>query len=428
MHGDVPRAVRVVFSTSVYMPTSSSIIAGLDIGTSLIKVVIGERKQDGSVDIIGVGSSASRGLRKGVVVNIEGTVSAIARAVAQAETMAGCEVGGVLATISGSHLRSQNSHGIVAIKNQEVGALDIERVIDAAKAVAVPLDREILHVLPQEFVIDEQDGVRDPVGISGVRLEARVHIITGAIASAQNIVKCANRCGLTVQDIVAAPVASSRSALSQEEQELGVLLLDIGGGTCSVSIVHGGALKFTSVLAVGGNHITNDIAAGLRTPLVAAERIKCEYGTAISAGVSKADIIEVPSVGGRPPRVLSKLVLAEIIEPRVAEMFALIQREVIKAGCEDLLTSGVVVTGGTANLPGIAQVAEHVFNLPVRVGVPAQVGGLLDLIKGPEYSAAVGLVLHAATQTPLTRRTREVKKGVMGNTMRRVVGWFTEHF
>jgi cell division protein FtsA len=410
------------------MPTSSSIIAGLDIGTSLIKVVIGERKSDGTVDIIGVGSSASRGLRKGVVVNIEGTVSAIARAVAQAETMAGCEVSSVLASISGSHLRSQNSHGIVAIKSQEVSALDIERVIDAAKAVAVPLDREILHVLPQEFVVDEQDGVRDPVGISGVRLEARVHIITGAIASAQNIVKCANRCGLAVQDIVAAPVAAVRSALSQEEQELGVLLVDIGGGTCSVSVVHAGALKFTSVLAVGGNHVTNDIAAGLRTPLIAAERIKCEYGTVISAGASKADIIEVPSVGGRPPRVLSKLVLAEIIEPRVSEMFTLIHREIIKAGCEDLLTSGVVLTGGTANLPGIAQVAEQIFNLPVRVGTPTSVGGLVDLIKGPEYAAAVGLVLHAANQTPHARRTRDTQRGFVGNTMRRVVGWFTEHF
>jgi len=410
------------------MPTSSSIIAGLDIGTSSIKVVIGERKADGTVDVIGVGSSPSRGLRKGVVVNIEGTVSAIGRAVAQAETMAGCEVHSVLATISGSHLRSQNSHGIVAIKNQEVAAADIERVIDAAKAVAVPLDREILHVLPQEFVIDEQDGVRDPIGISGVRLEARVHIITGAIASAQNIVKCANRCGLTVQDIVAVPIASARSVLTQEEQELGVLLLDIGGGTCSLSVVHGGAIKFTSVLAVGGNHITNDIAAGLRTPLMAAERIKCEYGAAITAGVSKADIIEVPSVGGRPPRVLSKLLLAEIIEPRASEMFALIQREIIKAGCEDLLTSGVVITGGSANLPGITQVAEHIFNLPVRIGTPASVGGLLDLIKGPEYAAVVGLVLHGATQSQLSRRSDGARRGVVGNTVRRVVGWFTEHF
>jgi cell division protein FtsA len=410
------------------MPTPSSIIAGLDIGTSSIKVVIGERKADGAVDVIGVGAAPSRGLRKGVVVNIEGTVSAIGRAIAQAETMAGCEISSVLATISGSHLRSQNSHGIVAIKGQEVSAADIERVIDAAKAVAVPLDREILHVLPQEFVIDEQDGVRDPIGISGVRLEARVHIITGAIASAQNIVKCANRCGLAVHDIVATPIASGRSALSQEEQELGVLLLDIGGGTCSMSVVHGGAIKFTSVLAVGGNHITNDIAAGLRTPLMAAERIKCEYGTAITAGVSKADIIEVPSVGGRPPRVLSKLVLAEIIEPRISEMFGLIQREIIKAGCEDLLTSGVVLTGGSANLPGIAQVAEHVFNLPVRVGTPSAVGGLLDLIKGPEYAAAVGLVQHGASQTLLSRRSSGANRGVVGSTVRRVVGWFTEHF
>jgi len=408
------------------MPTPSSIIAGLDIGTSSIKVVVGERKPTGGVDIIGVGSSPSRGLRKGVVVNIEGTVSAIGRAVAQAETMAGCEIGNVFATISGSHLRSQNSHGIVAIKNQEVSHLDIERVIDAAKAVAIPLDREIVHVLPQEFVIDEQDGVRDPIGISGVRLEARVHIITGAIASAQNIVKCANRCGLTVQDIVAAPIASAKSVLSQEEQELGVMLLDIGGGTCSISVFHAGAVKFTSVLAVGGNHITNDIAAGLRTPLAAAERIKCEYGTAVTAGVSKADIIEVPSVGGRSPRVLSKLVLAEIIEPRTSEIFALIQKEIAKAGCQDMLTSGVVITGGSASLPGIAQVAEHAFNLPVRVGAPESVGGLLDLIKGPEYAAAVGLVLHGAAHAGLPKA--KTARGAVGSTVRRVVGWFSEHF
>jgi cell division protein FtsA len=408
------------------MPTPSSIIAGLDIGTSSIKVVVGERKPSGGVDIIGVGSSPSRGLRKGVVVNIEGTVSAIGRAIAQAETMAGCEISNVFATISGSHLRSQNSHGIVAIKNQEVSHLDIERVIDAAKAVAIPLDREIVHVLPQEFVIDEQDGVRDPIGISGVRLEARVHIISGAIASAQNIVKCANRCGLAVQDIVAAPIASAKAVLSQEEQELGVLLLDIGGGTCSIAVFHAGSIKFTSVVAVGGNHITNDIAAGLRTPLAAAERIKCEYGTAVTAGVSKADIIEVPSVGGRAPRVLSKLVLAEIIEPRTSEMFTLIQKEIAKAGCHDLLASGVVITGGSAGLPGITQIAEHAFNLPVRTGVAESVGGLLDLIKGPEYAAAVGLVLHGAAHSGLTKG--RATRGAVGSTVRRVVGWFSEHF
>lgn len=408
------------------MPTPSSLIAGLDIGTSTIKVVVGERKPDGRVDIVGVGSSPSRGLRKGVVVNIEGTVSAIAKAIAQAETMAGCEIGNVFATISGSHLRSQNSDGIVGIKGKEVSAFDIERVIEAAKAVAVPLDREILHVIPQEFVIDEQDGVKDPIGISGVRLEARVHIVTGAIASAQNLVKCANRCGLTVQDIVAAPLASGRGVLSQEEQELGVCLLDIGGGTTSIAVFQNGAIKFTSVLAVGGNHITNDIAAGLRTPLAAAERIKVEHGTALSAGVSKSETVEVPSVGGRPPRVLSKSVLAEIIEPRVAEIFGLIQREVVKAGCDDSLTSGIVITGGAASMPGLTQVAEQVFNLPVRKGEPAGVGGLVDLVKGPEHAAAVGLVLHGAGLAEIGRA--HSGPGRMGRMVGRVVGWFTEHF
>jgi cell division protein FtsA len=408
------------------MPTPSSLIAGLDIGTSSIKVVVGERKADGRIDVIGVGTSSSRGLRKGVVVNIEGTVNAISKAVAQAETMAGCEISTVYATISGSHLRSQNSHGVVGVKAKEVSALDIERVVEAAKAVAVPMDREILHVIPQEFVIDEQDGVKDPIGISGVRLEARVHIITGAIASAQNIVKCANRCGLAVQDIVAAPLASARAVLSEEEQELGVCLLDIGGGTCSISVFHGGAVKFTTVLAVGGNHITNDIAAGLRTPLAAAEKIKCEYGSAITAGVRKDDTLEVPSVGGRSARVLSKFVLAEIIEPRVSEMFTLIQRELQKAGCLDVLTSGFVVTGGSANLPGIAHVAEHVFNLPVRVASPQGVGGLTDLVKGPESAAAVGLVLHGAAHTGSGRTVSG--RGPVSRTVRRVFGWFTEHF
>ncbi len=408
------------------MPTPTSLIAGLDIGTSTIKVVVGERKPDGRVDIVGVGSSPSRGLRKGVVVNIEGTVSAIAKAIAQAETMAGCEIGNVFATISGSHLRSQNSDGIVGIKGKEVSAFDIERVIEAAKAVAIPLDREILHVIPQEFVIDEQDGVKDPIGISGVRLEARVHIVTGAIASAQNLVKCANRCGLTVQDIVAAPLASGRGVLSQEEQELGVCLLDIGGGTTSIAVYQNGAIKFTSVLAVGGNHITNDIAAGLRTPLAAAERIKVEHGTALSAGVSKSETVEVPSVGGRPPRVLSKSVLAEIIEPRVSEIFALIQREVVKAGCDDSLTSGIVITGGAASMPGLPQVAEQVFNLPVRKGEPVGVGGLVDLVKGPEHAAAVGLVLHGAALAEAGRT--HSGPGRMGRVVGRVVGWFTEHF
>jgi cell division protein FtsA len=408
------------------MPTPSSLIAGLDIGTSSIKVVVGERKSDGRIDIVGVGSCPSRGLRKGVVINIEGTVSAIGKAVAQAETMAGCEISNVFASISGSHLRSQNSDGIVGIKGKEVSALDIERVIEAAKAVAVPLDREILHVLPQEFVIDEQDGVKDPIGISGVRLEVRVHIVTGSIASAQNIVKCANRCGLTVQDIVAAPIAAGRGVLSQEEQELGVCLLDIGGGTTSIAVYHNGAIKYTSVLAVGGNHITNDIAAGLRTPLAAAERIKCEHGSALSSQVSKNETLEVPSVGGRAARVLSKSVLADIIEPRVSEIFGLIQRELVKAGCEDSLTSGIVITGGAANMPGLAQVAEQVFNLPVRRAEPAGVGGLVDLVRGPEHAAAVGLVLHGAAGSESARASSG--PGRVGRAMGRVVGWFTEHF
>jgi cell division protein FtsA len=416
------------------MATPSSLIAGLDIGTSSIKVVVGERRQgadsEPKIEILGVGSCPSRGLRKGVVVNIEGTVAAIGKAVAQAETMAGCEIHSVFASISGNHLKSLNSNGIAGIKSKEVAQPDIERVIEAAKAVAIPMDREILHVIPQEFVIDEQDGVRDPLGISGVRLEARVHIITGAIASAQNIVKCANRCGLAVQDIVAAPIASARAVLSEEEQELGVCVLDIGGGVTSICVFRNGAVKFTSVLAIGGNHITNDIAAGLRTPLAAAERIKCEFGAAASVGSGtgfvRSQTIEVPSVGGRPARVLSKDVLADIIEPRVSEIFSLVQRELERADCAENLTSGIVLTGGTAQLSGIVEVAERAFNLPVRTATPVGVSGLQELVKGSEYATAVGLVLYGSSYAGPSRVV--AGGGRFGRAVRRMTGWFAEHF
>lgn len=411
------------------MASSSSLVAGLDIGTSSIKVVIGSRTDDGGVSIVGAGSAPSRGLRKGVVVNIESTVSAIARAISQAESMAGCEISSVIASISGSHIRSQNSHGIVAVKNHEVAASDIEKVIEAARAVAMPMDREILHVLPQEFIVDDQDGVRDPVGISGVRLEVNVHLLTGAIASGQNVVKCANRCGLAVRDIIAAPLASGAAAVSEEEQELGVLVVDIGGGTTSLSVFHAGGVHFTNVLPVGGNHITNDIAAGLRTPVASAERIKCEYGAVCVTGSALNDIIEVPSVGGRKPRVLSKSILADIIEPRIAEIVGLVQHHVVKAGYENMLISGVVLTGGTANLPGLAQLAEQAFNLPVRVARDFDVGGLADLVRNPEYSTAVGLVQQGCSANQMRERKIESKHfGGLSTTVRKFAGWFAEHF
>lgn len=408
------------------MVNKSNVIVGLDIGTTTIAVVVAESFPDGRLDILGVGNAPSRGLRKGVVINIEATVESIAKAVAQAETMAGCEISAVYAAISGSHIKGLNSHGIVGIKSKEVSPGDIDRVIEAAKAVAIPLDREILHVLPQEFIIDEQDGIREPLGISGVRLEAKVHLVTGAVASAQNIVKCANRCGLTVRDIVLASLASGKAVVSPEEQELGVCLIDIGGGTSDLIVFHNGAVRHTSVISVGGNHITNDIAAGLRTPLSSAEEIKCRFGTAQVEQVSRDETLEVPSTGGRQARVLSKLVLAEIIEPRVTEIFSLIHKDLIRSGCDELLTSGIVLTGGSANLSGIAQVAEQVFNVPVRVGRPMGFEGLTDLVKGPEYATAVGLAIHGARSQGQARLS--AGRSSLVRLARKVGNWFSEHF
>lgn len=408
------------------MASRQNIVVGLDIGTTTTTVLVAETLPEDKVNVLGVGTSPSRGLRKGVVINIEATVDSISKAVLQAQTMAGIEISSVFAAISGAHIHGLNSHGIVGIKNREVSAQDVEKVIEAAKAVAIPLDREVLHVLPQEYIIDEQDGIREPIGISGVRLEARVHIVTGAVASAQNIVKCANRCGLAVQDIVLASLASGKAVVTPEEQELGVCLVDIGGGTTDLILYHGGAPKHTTVIPVGGNHITNDIAAGLRTPIAAAEEIKCKYGTGLVSLVSRDETIDVPSTGGRSSRVLSKLVLAEIIEPRVTEIFNLVQREIVKAGLYDYLTSGLVICGGSANLNGIAQVAEHVFNLPVRIGSPCGVGGLTDLIKTPEYSSAVGLLLHGASMGAESRLSGGIS--VAKKWAKQVANWFSERF
>ncbi len=438
------------------MAARPNYVVGLDIGTQTTKVVVTEAFPDGKVNVLGVGSSPSRGLRKGVVINIEATVEAISKAVAQAETMAGCQVSSVFASISGSHITGFNSHGIVGIKNKEVSHLDVEKVIEAAKAVAIPLDREVLHVLPQEFIIDEQDGIKDPIGISGVRLEARVHIVTGAVASAQNVVKCANRCGLTVRDIVFSSLASARAVLSPEEQELGVCLIDIGGGTTDLIVFHAGAVKHTSVISVGGNHITNDIAAGLRTPIAAAEDIKCRYGNAIGVAVGKDETIEVASTGGRSSRVLSKLVLSEIVEPRVSEILQMAQRELVRSGCYDLLTSGLVLTGGSASLGGLASTAEQVFNLPVRVGaaitpmgqslgggmggsalaMPQSIGsssnssgglgGLTDLVQLPEYSTCVGLAMYGAEYG--SRLGFSSDQSTLRRAVKKVGNWFSDHF
>ncbi|RMG42419.1 MAG: cell division protein FtsA [Candidatus Dadabacteria bacterium] len=401
-------------------------IVGLDIGTTAVKVVIAEKQPDDKINILGVGSSPSHGLRKGVVINIEATVKSIGKAIGQAETMAGIEVNSAFASISGSHIKGFNSHGIVAIRNREVSNYDIEKVIEAAKAVAIPLDREVLHVLPQEYIIDEQDGIKEPLGMSGVRLESRVHLVTGAVASAQNVVKCANRCGLNVNDIVFSPLAASHVVLSPEEEELGVCLIDIGGGTMDVAVYYKGAVKFTTVIPVGGAQISADIAAGLRTPVAAAEEIKCKHGTAKTSEVENDETVEVPSTGGRPPRVLSKSVLAEIIEPRIEEMFTLVKRELVKADCDELLVSGVVLTGGSASLGNLEQVAEEVFGVPVRVGGASGVSGLTDLVRVPEYGTAVGLVVHGAREADSYGRF--AARSRIGRAFKKVANWFSEHF
>ncbi len=345
-----------------------NLIIGLDIGTTKICAVVGEVSPSG-VDIVGIGTHPSVGLRKGVVVNIESTVNSIKKAVEEAELMAGCEIRSVYAGIAGGHIKAFNSHGVIAVKTREVTKTDIDRVIDAAKAIAIPLDREVIHVLPQEFIVDDQDGIQDPLGISGVRLEVKVHIITGAVTSAQNIIRCANKSGLDVSDIVLESIASSETVLTTEEKELGVALVDFGGGTTDLAIFSNNCIKHTSVLALGGNNLTNDIAIGLRTPHQAAERIKKIHGCCLTSMLDKEETIEVPSVGGRKPRVLSRQILGEILEPRVEEIFSLVNREIMKSGFADAIASGIVITGGASLLEGIPELAEQIFNLPSRAGI-----------------------------------------------------------
>jgi cell division protein FtsA len=399
------------------------LVVGLDIGTTKICCIVGEAKE-GGLAVIGIGQHPSRGLRKGVVINIESTVASIKRAVEEAELMAGCEIGAVYAGIAGGHIRGFNSQGVVAVRDKEVRPSDVARVIDAARAINIPQDREIIHVLPQEFIIDEQDGIKEPLGMSGVRLEAKVHIVTAAVSSAQNIIKCCARTGLTVADIVLEPLASAEAVLAEEEKELGVALVDVGGGTTDLAIFAGGAIQHTSVIPLGGNHLTNDIAVGLRTPMQEAERIKIQYGSAQVQMLERDETIEVPSVGGRAPRVLSRRILCEIIEPRVEELFQLVHREIQKAGQEDLLASGVVLTGGSTQLAGMAELAEEVLGLPVRRGAPRNVGGLIDVVKSPAYATAVGL-LHYGLKQGREGRSFSVDPS---SIKERVFGFFKELF
>lgn len=402
-------------------------VVGLDIGTTKVCAIVGEPTESG-VDIVGIGTHPSRGLRKGVVVNIEATVGSIRRAVEEAELMAGGEITEVFTGIAGSHIRGINSHGIVAIKDREVKTTDVDRVIDAAQAIAIPLDRELIHVIPQEFVVDEQDGVKDPVGMSGVRLEAKVHIVTGAVTSVQNIVKCCNRAGLTVRDIILEQLASAEATLCQDEKELGIALVDIGGGTTDIAIFSRGALIHTAVLSLGGNHITNDVAVGLRTPAHEAERIKQKYGCALTSLINKDETIEVPSVGGRNARIVSRQILAEIIEPRVEEIFSLVRQEIVRAGCEELIAAGLVLTGGTSLLEGSADLAEQVFHLPVRRGLPQNIGGLVDVVKSPMFSTAVGLIQTGIKSSSQDGRFRSRDFGVYSKVKGRLKEWFSDIF
>ncbi|MGA9032002.1 MAG: cell division protein FtsA [Sulfuricaulis sp.] len=372
------------------------LIVGLDIGTSKVLAIVGELTPTGEVEIIGVGHHPSRGMKKGVVVNIESTVQSIQRAVEEAELMAGCQIHSVYAGIAGSHISSFNSHGIVAIKDKEVGQGDVERVIEAARALAIPADQKVLHILPQEFIIDKQEGIREPIGMSGVRLEAKVHIVTGAVSAAQNIIKCVRRCGLEVDDIILEQLASSISTLTEDEKELGVCLVDIGGGTTDISVFTEGAIRHTAVIPIAGDQVTNDIAVALRTPTQYAEDIKKKYGCALTQLAHRDETIEVPSVGDRPPRKLSRQTLAEVIEPRIEELYSLIQAELRRSGFEDVVGSGLVLTGGSAKMEGVVDLAEEVFHMPVRLGVPQYVGGLKGVVQNPIFATGVGLVLYGA--------------------------------
>jgi cell division protein FtsA len=404
-----------------------NLIVGLDIGTSKVVALVGELKADGELEVIGIGSQPSRGLKRGVVVNIDSTVQSIQRAVEEAELMAGVEINAVYTGIAGSHVRSLNSHGIVAIKDKEVTQGDVARVMDAAQAVALPADQRILHVIPQEFIIDNQEGIRDPIGMSGIRLEARVHIVTGAESAAQNIVKCVQRCGLEVEDIVLEQWASSYAVLTDDEKDLGVCLVDIGGGTTDLAVFSGGALRHTAVIPIAGDQVTNDIAVSMRTPTQYAEDIKIRYACALSQLANPDETIEVPSVGDRPPRRLARQTLAEIVEPRYEELYGLIRDELRRAGFEEVIAAGIVLTGGSAKMEGAVELAEEVFHVPVRLGVPHGVSGLADVVRNPIHATGVGLLQYARAQFGPDGEAKPLGPNVR-NVLDRMKSWFQGHF
>ena len=407
--------------------SNSNLVVGLDIGTSKVLVIVMEVGEGGTMEVIGVGHHRAKGLRKGVVANIESTVQSIQRAVEEAELMAGCQIYSVFAGIAGAHISSINSHGVVAIKDNEVTENDIERVIDAARAMAIPNDQRILHVLPQDYVIDGQDGIREPVGMCGVRMEARVHMITGAVSAAQNIVKCIRRCGLEVDDIILEQIASSEAVLTEDEKELGVCMIDIGGGTTDIAIFNEGSIRHTAVIPIAGDQVTNDIAVAFHTPTQAAEDIKKRFGCTLVQLVDENQTIETPSMGGRPPRSLSRRNLAEIIEPRVEELMLLIQAEIRKSGFEEMIGSGIVLTGGSSRIEGMMDLAEEIFHLPVRQGLPNYEGSLSEVIQNPIYSTGIGLAQfgyrHGGSQPATPSHSARV-----GSVFDRMKGWFKGSF
>ena len=407
--------------------TDKNLIVGLDIGTSKVVAIVGEVTTSGEIEIIGLGSHPSRGMKKGVVVNIESTVQSIQRAIEEAELMAGCQINAVYAGIAGSHVKSINSHGIVAIKDREVSDSDLDRVIDAARAVAIPADQRILHILPQEFIVDDQEGIREPIGMSGVRLEAKVHLVTGAVGAAQNIIKCVRRCGLEVDDIILEQLASSYSVLTEDEKELGVCLVDIGGGTTDIAVFSEGAIRHTAVIPIAGDQVTNDIAVALRTPTQYADDIKIKYACALRQLANPEETIEVPSVGDRPPRKLSRQTLAEVVEPRYDELLGLVYAEIRKHGFEDMIAAGVVLTGGSSKMEGVVDLAEEIFHMPVRLGMPQFVSGLSDVVSNPIYATGVGLLLFGEQhQHPGTHYFSA--DGGIKNIWERMKNWFQGNF
>lgn len=409
----------------VMKKTDKKLIVGLDIGTSKVVAIVGEVDETGEIEVIGIGSHASRGLKKGVVVNIESTVQSIQRAIQEAELMAGCEIRSVFTGIAGSHISSLNSHGIVAIKDSEVVQGDVDRVLDAARAVAIPSDQKIIHVLPQEFIIDKQEDIREPIGMSGVRLEAKVHMVTGAVSAAQNIEKCIRRCGLEVDEIILQQLASSYAVLTEDEKELGVCLVDIGGGTTDIAVFLNGAIQHTAVIPIAGDQVTNDIAVALRTPTQHAEEIKIKYACALTQLANPDESIEVQGVGERVSRRLARQTLAEVVEPRYEELFIFIHSELKKSGFEELMAAGVVLTGGSSKMEGAIDLAEEIFHMPVRSGVPKGVTGLVDVVSNPIYATGVGLLLFGST---FSRRSSSGSESGNGSMWKKMKSWFQGNF